>query len=200
MLDEKSQLTARLMDYFTRRGFADTTLRPLAADIGSSARMLIYHFGSKERLLAEVLKAMQIELRKSLARLLDQPARSGVRHPPLRRMWDWAIEPENLARLKLLYELQILAASHPELYRGYLQRESEDWLDFAMSAMSPERRDPRFAAVCIAVFDGLLLDVITGGDTRQATRALDKFIEIATVTPSNKPARAGRKAARRNER
>lgn len=199
MLDEKSQLTARLMDYFSRRGFADVTLRPLAAGIGSSARMLIYHFGSKERLLAEVLKAMQIELRKSMAALLDQPTRFGARRPPLRRAWDWAIEPENLARLKLLYELQVLAASHPELYSSYLQQESEDWLDFAMSAMSRERRDPQLAAVCVALFDGLLLDVITGGNTRQATLTLEKFIRMATNAPGNKRSRASRKPARGKE-
>jgi AcrR family transcriptional regulator len=40
-------------------GIADLSLRQLAAAIGTSHRMLLYHFGSREGLLAAVTRAVE---------------------------------------------------------------------------------------------------------------------------------------------
>ena len=49
----KATLLESLIAYLVRRGVADVSLRPMAAAVGTSARLLIFHFGSKERLLLE---------------------------------------------------------------------------------------------------------------------------------------------------
>ncbi|MFZ9395925.1 MAG: TetR family transcriptional regulator, partial [Erythrobacter sp.] len=46
-------LLPRLAAHVLAHGLAGASLRPLARAAGTSARMLIYHFGSKERLIAE---------------------------------------------------------------------------------------------------------------------------------------------------
>ena len=45
------QLLNRIADSVLKRGITGLTLRPLASDLGVSARTLNYHFGGKEQLL-----------------------------------------------------------------------------------------------------------------------------------------------------
>ena len=51
MQNRKDELIESLIAYLLENGLADLSLRPLAAGTGTSARLLIYHFGSKEDLL-----------------------------------------------------------------------------------------------------------------------------------------------------
>ena len=53
----RDTLLRAALAHVVERGLADLSLRTLAEGIGTSHRMLIYHFGSKEGLVAEVVKA-----------------------------------------------------------------------------------------------------------------------------------------------
>ena len=63
MQTRKDILTGEIIDHVVRHGLSDLSLRPLADAIGTSARLLIYHYKSKEALLGEVLDIMQTRLR-----------------------------------------------------------------------------------------------------------------------------------------
>ena len=56
--DPKARLLAAAMEYVAEHGVGDLSLRAIAAAIGTSHRMLIYHFGSKEGLLIAVIHAV----------------------------------------------------------------------------------------------------------------------------------------------
>src|SRR5258708_10095578 len=75
-------LVEDLIGYLIRHGVADLSLRPMAAAAGTSARLLIFHFGSKERLLIEALDEMQARLQRSLADLLAGGNRAAPPPPP----------------------------------------------------------------------------------------------------------------------
>jgi AcrR family transcriptional regulator len=49
--DPKQQLLERALGYFTEHGISDISLRELAAALGTSHRMLIYHFGIERGLV-----------------------------------------------------------------------------------------------------------------------------------------------------
>ena len=51
----RETLLPRLAAHVLEHGLADASLRPLARAAGTSDRMLIYHFGSKEGLVADLL-------------------------------------------------------------------------------------------------------------------------------------------------
>src|SRR5689334_13292964 len=53
--ERRQELRDALGDYVLAEGLADMSLRPLAAALGTSPRMLLYHFESKERLVSEGL-------------------------------------------------------------------------------------------------------------------------------------------------
>ena len=174
MAPRKQELLEATIGYLVEHGLADLSLRPLAAATGTSARLLIYHFGSRERLLAEVLDTLQTRLRESFAEV----AVSKEGEPPLRTFWKWATSRRNFASLRLLYELQILAAQNPESYGHYLARNSQDWLELVRTALPPAERTGAMATLLVAVFDGLFLELISTGDRRRTTAALDEFIRV----------------------
>ncbi|MBE1160698.1 TetR/AcrR family transcriptional regulator [Dyella acidiphila] len=172
----KEELTAALIDYLLTHGLSELSLRPLAAELGTSARLLIYHFGSKEGLLTAAMAAMHAQLRSSLQAMAETRASSAK--APLRRFWDWAVAAQNFPYLKLLYELQILAIRSPETYGPLLQNNAADWLALTKQIMPDDERDAAMASLPIAVFDGLFLELMSTGDRRRTTRALDRFIEL----------------------
>jgi AcrR family transcriptional regulator len=176
MAPRKQELVEAAIGYLRDRGIADLSLRPLAAATGTSARLLIYHFGSKEGLLAEVLTVLQSRLRESFAEVLAAPRASG--EPPIRTFWKWATATRNFASLKLLYELQILAAQNPGSYARYLKRNSRDWIELVRTALPAEERSAAMATLLVAVFDGLFLELVSTGDRRRTGDALDEFIRI----------------------
>ena len=179
----KDELTQALIAYLLEHGLADVSLRPLASGVGTSARLLVYHYGSKEGLLAEVLDAMQMHVHQAATELFDRMSSQGDSPKLLRRFWDWATTEANFPYLKLLYELQILAVQDPDTYAPYLQRDAAKSLSLTFSLMSAPMRSISMATLCIAVFDGLFLDLMTTGDHARTTAAMDQFIKLATATP-----------------
>jgi AcrR family transcriptional regulator len=175
MMPRKQELVAAAIGYLLEHGLADLSLRPLAAATGTSARLLIYHFGSKERLLAEVLATLQGRLRDSFAEVL---AACLPEEAPIQSFWRAATSRRNFASWRLLYELQILAAQNPQSYARYLERNSRDWIELVQSVLPPAQRTAAMATLLVAVFDGLFLELMSTGDRKRTTGAMDEFVRI----------------------
>ncbi len=190
MPTRKAMLLENLIAYLVRRGVADVSLRPMAAAAGTSARLLIFHFGSKERLLLEVLGEMQTRLQRSLGELSREPG--PARAAPLRQFWDWALKDANFAQLRVLYQLHILAAQDHKTYGRFLKRNSLNWLESVQTMLKPSQRSPALATLIVAVFDGLFIEVMSTGDRRRTSAAIDEFVAMA-----RNPGRA-RHAARKH--
>lgn len=101
--------------------------------------------------------------------------------------WDWAIADKNYPYLKLVYELKILAIQNPDSYAQYLERDSNYWLDLAFSAIPSAHQGPAFATLCCAVFDGLFIELMSTGDRKRTTQAVNEFIRIVGDARADKP-------------
>jgi AcrR family transcriptional regulator len=183
MPSRKEQLLENLIAYLIRHGVPDVSLRPMAKEVGTSARLLIFHFHSKERLLLEVLDEMQMRLQHSLKELVANDS-SPDRPAPLRMFWDWALKDQNFAHLRVLYQLHILAAQDNKTYGKYLKRNSLNWLEAVQAILKPSQRSSGLATLIVAVFDGLLIEVMSTGDRRRATAAIDQFVDMARLYTS----------------
>jgi AcrR family transcriptional regulator len=186
MSSRKDELRVAALNYLLEHGVANVSLRPMAAQLGTSARILMFHFNSKEGLLQEVLQELHSRLQSSFSRMSSDKS-SARRFAPLKRFWNWATKKQNFPYLQLFYEVQIVAAQNPAEYRRYLTKVSLDWQAIAMQALSESVRSEAMSTLCIAVFDGLLLEMINTGDRARLTRALDHFIAMASA--SKRPGR-----------
>src|SRR5262245_10463506 len=178
MSKRKVHWSSAALEYLLENGIADASLRPMAAALGTSARILMFHFKSKEGLLQEVLEELQSRLQASFV-AMARSGRQGM--PPMMRFWLRATRAENYPYLRLLYEAQIVAIQNPAVYGRYLKKSSADWHAISLQAMAKSVRSDPMAMLCIAVFDGLMLELMSTGDRRGTTRALDHFIAIASA-------------------
>src|SRR5947209_10725173 len=82
--DPRQRLLDRAIAYVADNGLTDLTLRTLAASIGTSHRMLIHHFGSKEGLWVAIVQTVERRQRELLAGFLPDPDQ-----PIGEAMWRW---------------------------------------------------------------------------------------------------------------
>jgi AcrR family transcriptional regulator len=179
----RTRLVREAVTYVRERGFADVSLRELAAALGTSHRMLIYHFGSKEALFVEVIRSFEAEQRDVIAALV---AAADVPGPMLlRRIWRQVSAPEHVAQVRLFFQVcgQALSADAASGPAGaVLDRIIGDWVEpmaeierrHTGSSPAVARADVR---VGIAVMRGLLLDLVATDDRRGVNRAFDRFVE-----------------------
>lgn len=179
MTERREELLDGSLDYLLEHGAAGMSLRPLADAVGTSARLLVYHFGSKDGLLAAVMERVGARLQAAFSES-SSPSRRGRKASPLQVFWSRMTRDDTLPYLRLLFEVQILAIQDPERYAHYLEGTSASWLDRIEGSLPPSRDRRALATLCVAVIDGLLLEVMSTGDTRRTTRALKRFDRLLT--------------------
>jgi len=197
MSERREELIEKALDYFLEHGVAGLSLRPLAGKIGTSARLLVYHFGSKDGLIAAVVDELRARIQRSFARLSAASA-ARKRRGAMKAFWAWTIRPENVRRLQLLFEVQMLAIRDPARYARYLEGTSSSWLDLIEASLPPSKASRASATLCAAVIDGLLLEYLSTRDRRRTTDALALFSELlaAKTRPAGRPQAASAAAAR----
>ncbi len=170
-MDRKSELRGKALDYCLAHGVAQLSLRPLALQIGTSARLLIYHFGSRDGLIGAVMDEAHRRVQNSFGELMRGAGNKAV----LRTFWDWTTDPRNTPYLRLMFEVQMLALQNPAAYAHYLECTSSSWLALIETVLPPSADRRARATLCAAVIDGLLLEFLSTGDLRRTSSALDIF-------------------------
>ncbi len=174
MSERRRELIGKALDYMVVHGVAGVTLRPLAGAIGTSARLLVYHFGSKDGLITAVMDEVRLRAQRSFAEATAK-AGNGAAKGAMQTFWAWTVHPRNIDYMRLLFEVQVLAIRNPATYGPYLEGTSGSWLALIEASLPPSRRNRAIATLCAAVVDGLLLEYLSTGDRRRTTRALELF-------------------------
>ena len=178
-LSPKERLLDDVIDHFTTDGLADQSLRRIAEAIGSSHRMLLYHFGSKDGLLLEVVREVEARTQTRLAQVAEgADMRSDV---VIRRMWSYLADPELAGFERLFFALYGRALQGDRTALPLLQDDIEQWLE-ANVALAAEMGVPAdlvrpHSRLGLAVMRGLLLDLLATGDRAGVDAALEAFAE-----------------------
>jgi AcrR family transcriptional regulator len=177
----RERLLAAVVEYLLAHGAADVSLRRLAAATGTSHRMLLYHFGSKERLLVEVARAIEQRQRDALADLGADPALSPA--DVARRMWDRLADPALWPTERLFFELYGQALQGAPGAVGLLDGIVESWIEPVAALRRaqglPADQARARARLEVATTRGLLLDLLATGDRAGVDAALEQFIALA---------------------
>jgi AcrR family transcriptional regulator len=184
----RDRLLAAAVDQAMRGGIADLSLRELAAAIGTSHRMLLYHFGSREGLLIAVARAVEEAQRAAV------PA-WGITTAGARLAWQHFSDPELWPQERLFFELYSHALLGRPGTEGFLQTAVEPWItmiaDPLVKAGTDETTARADARLAVAIVRGLLLDLLATGDREGVTHAFERYLRHAgqpRTLPAEHPA------------
>ena len=175
----RERLLAAAMEHVQEHGVGNLSLRALAAALGTSHRMLIYHFGSREALLIEVIRTVEAQQRAALAEmLLDEEA------PPaetMRRMWRRLADPALWPNERLFFEVYAQALQGSPHALPLLDGIVDLWVEpltrIAVAQGRPEDEARAEARLGVAVTRGLLLDLHAPGDRAAVDAAMERYID-----------------------
>ena len=182
----RERLLAATIAYVARHGLADLSLRALAEGIGTSHRMLIYHFGSKEGLLAEVVAAVEADQRAVLAELARSDLAPGV---AVRAFWADVASEAKREHVRLFFELVAQALQGRPGTERLRETLVEPWIEAVAAlgvqgGLSPEVARAQ-ARLGMAVTRGLLIDLLATGDRAGADAAMDLFLDAFVPEPAS---------------
>ena len=173
----RRRLLDAVIEHFTAEGLADQSLRRIAEAIGSSHRMLLYHFGSKDGLLLEVVREVEARTQMRLLALGEDAV--GETDQLIRRMWAYLADPALGDFERLFFALYGRALQGDESVRPLLKDDIEHWLDANVTLSTPlgmpEDVARIHARLGLAVTRGLLLDLLATGDRAGVEAALEVF-------------------------
>lgn len=163
-------------------GIGQASLRQIAAAIGTSHRMLIYHFGSRDGLFAAIVDSLENEERLLLEAMLAQESTS-----PLERgmeFWNHIIQVV-AERGTLYFELAAAAMNSDDLDAALRRPNVNLWVDSLTilweRAGYDEIEARRWAHVNLAVARGLLHEFLLTRDRRAVDEAMLTFATAAHV-------------------
>jgi AcrR family transcriptional regulator len=177
----KRELLAAAYGYVLAHGLADFSLRPLAAAIGSSPRVLLFLFGSKDGLTRALLARARADELAALDTLRANLGSASLADSG-REVWAWLAEPSHRALLTLWLEGYARSLKGEEgPWQGFARDTVADWLELLAARQPAERRGTLDGeaerTLLLAVLRGALLDVLATGDVDRATRAVDRHLD-----------------------
>jgi AcrR family transcriptional regulator len=172
----RAQLLERAYDHVLVNGLTGLSLRPLAAAIGSSPRVLLFLFGSKDELVRALLARARAD-EVALLERMPRGAEAGDLATTAMQVWRWLAADEHRGLLRLWTESYARSLVQPAgPWADFARGTVDEWLELlARSQPRPTRSTAAGAAqrtFVLALLRGAMLDLIATSDTRRTTRAV----------------------------
>ena len=176
----QDQLLELAYQYVLANGLADMSLRPLAKAIGSSPRVLLFLYGSKDALIRALLDRARAD---ELAAIDAFKEVEGVGlADSARQVWDWLSAPDHRLLLGLWVEAYARSLTDPAgPWAGFAAQTVQDWLGLLASTQpQARRRSPAGAAertAVLALLRGAMLDLLATGDLARTTESVTLLLD-----------------------
>jgi AcrR family transcriptional regulator len=183
---KREELLAAAGAVLARTGVVDTSLRELASQMGTSARMLVYYFGGKEQLILEVLTRQQ---RAAIPETdeLDLPASIAAHRQWCFDDWHECTRGERHDNLRVVLQVFGAACGVDSPYRQYtwetlslLTRNSRARLEaIGIPSHVAETR----SRIALAAFQGLIIEFFTAEDQTFVDETFTRFVDEFLLAP-----------------
>lgn len=181
-MDRRTELTEKALDYVLTHGLIGLSLRPLAAALGTSDRMLIYHFGSKDRLSTAVVALANQRFAASFQSMTKAAGPAQSPGEFVRYAWQALTGSGATGAIRLYLEMCVLTLREPDRWSTAQQQIREPWLAMLRETLTdlntPQAQVPALADLILDTFDGLLLGRLISTDPTRADAAADAFANL----------------------
>jgi AcrR family transcriptional regulator len=160
-MGRREELLDQVTDHVLEHGLIGLTLRPLAAAIGTSDRMLIYHFGSRDALVSAVVARAG---ERAVAMIDAMPAAPSVRSA-VNRLWLAYGERPLDSCLDVYVQAAATGLFGSEPYLSEARASNARWSaalrDYLVRSGAPARRVARIVTLVDSALYGFHLDLAT---------------------------------------
>lgn len=165
-------LLVKIIEIVRRTGLAGFSLDTLAPQLGTSSRMLVYYFGSKDELLGRIVYAVRNDTVDAFA---NQPATSITEAID---QW-WNYYRANLADMQFFFHLASRSFEEHDKFEEFSSTAVGLWTSyFHQSLRGVTKTDAEAQAIArlaLATVRGLMVDLLITGDTTRVEDALTEF-------------------------
>ncbi len=174
----REELLENAVQYVLLHGFSGLSLRPLADGIGTSARMLIHHFGSKEALMGLIVERIEAQFLSLSDRLLEE---TGDPVRMLEGLWGAFTQPDTDAFQRSTFELWGYALMNPAGLEQLTENLASAWvarftLGFRHAGLKKSHAET-LASLTVATIHGLLLQRLTVRRDSHTNAAFKQFTQ-----------------------
>jgi len=177
----KPQLLGEILDYLLDKSLASVSFRTIAQALDCSTYTLVYHFGSREQLLSEIVAAVSTR-----ATVIDDLMRDSSNtidryFAGLEESWQWTLQPRNRQLQRLEFEAALIEALEPSTHT-FSRSLFDTWLRIGREALASLGMKPAEAELearlVVDTFYGIQYDFVLNGDAAPATRAFKEAMRI----------------------
>ncbi|MGA8490837.1 MAG: TetR/AcrR family transcriptional regulator [Terriglobales bacterium] len=169
------ELRNAIVRYLIKHGLTGLSLRPLAKALGCTPRVLLYHFGSKEKMVIEVLAQIRRGQRVTYGRIEEASFTQGYL-----TIWKRMSAPDSEPLFRLFFEAYGIALRYPRLYKAFLHDTIQNWLQLMTDELEGERyqceQARAIATIVLAGLRGFMLDFCTTHDRKRVDQAVELWL------------------------
>jgi AcrR family transcriptional regulator len=167
---------AEILEYLLDKSLASVSFRTIAQALGFSTYTLVYHFGTRDQLLSEIVAAVSTRAVAVEEQMLDTPDTLDAYFAGFETSWKWTLEPRNRQLQRLEFEASLIEALEPHnhtfsraLYATW-QRIGER----ALISLGIAKHDAQLEVrMLVDAFYGIQYDYVLNGDAKRATAAFE---------------------------
>jgi AcrR family transcriptional regulator len=179
--ERRETWTREATDYALQYGLIGLSLRPLAAVVGTSDRMLLYHFGTKDDLVAAVLRESNDRAVAGVSELAPSADLRAAVHD----LWSLVSSPGLEACSRLYVEAAALGLLGREPYASVVREANERWFGSLVAHLTksgvPRPLAKRAARITDAAFMGFQLDAPLYAGSPAAKRAVADLADAVSA-------------------
>jgi AcrR family transcriptional regulator len=176
---KKPALLEQIVDYLIDKPLSALTFRGLASALGVSSFTLVYHFGTRDDLVRDIIGSIATRQRGFETVFDPETVTLDSYFDGLRQTFELTLFPRNRALQRLEFEAQMLEAvapdhavtrtAHEELHTG-----ARDTLEAL--GLTPEEATVE-AQLLVDTFYGIQVGLVVSGDVERATAAFDRSLQ-----------------------
>ena len=171
----RADLLDALISAFAAGGIGGRSLREVAAAVGTSHRMLIHYFESRDELLVAIVREVERRQTAMLDELPDYPGEAFA------AMWADVRRPEMRPLVRLFFECYARGAQGEEPFDSMHPGAVDGWLA-EVHERTHGTSDAAKARLGLALTRGLLLDLVATGDDEGVDAAAAAFVALLSRT------------------
>ncbi len=177
--EKKPALLEQIVDYLIDKPLSALTFRGLASTLGVSSFTLVYHFGTRDELVHDIIGAIATRQRGFETVFDPESVTIDSYFAGLRKTFEVSVLPRNLALQRLEFEAQMLEAVAPDrAVTRIVHEELHSRARATLEALGLDKMDAAIEAqLLLDTFYGIQVGLVVSGDVKRATAAFDRALQ-----------------------